>query len=96
MTAVLVLSCMRKWGASDRLDSADMGVDPIRERLRPACVGKSAARRAENGDEDLRLPDFAGQPVDDDGRFDPLAMPLVNYRLRTPATLSSSSLNPPR
>ena len=43
-----------------------MGVDPVGQRLRPARVRKSEARRAEHGDEDLRLAHFAGQPVDDD------------------------------
>jgi len=52
--------------AADHLEGADMGVDPVGQRLRPARVRKSEARRAEHGDEDLRLADFAGQPVDDD------------------------------
>ena len=52
--------------AADRLEGAHMGVDPVGERLRPARVRKGEARRAEHGDEDLRLADFAGQPVDDD------------------------------
>ena len=43
-----------------------MGVDPVGQRLGPARVRKSEARRAEHGDEDLRLADFAGQPVEDD------------------------------
>jgi hypothetical protein len=36
------------------------------ECLRPARASKSEARRAKHGDEDLRLADFAGQPVNDD------------------------------
>ena len=52
--------------AADRLEGTDMGVDPVGQRLRPARMRKSEARRAEHGDEDLRLADFAGQPVDDD------------------------------
>ena len=52
--------------AADRLEGMDMGVDPVGQRLRPARMRESEARRAEHGDEDLRLTDFAGQPVDDD------------------------------
>ena len=52
--------------AADHLEGTDMGVDPVGQRLRPARMRKSEARRAEHGDEDLRLADFAGQPVDDD------------------------------
>jgi hypothetical protein len=40
-----------------------MGLDPIGEPLRPACPGEREARRAENGDEDLRHAHFAGQAV---------------------------------
>src|SRR6185437_15903666 len=43
---------------ADRLQGADMGVDPVGERLRPVRMRKSEARRAEHGDEDLRLADF--------------------------------------
>ena len=52
--------------AADCREGMDMGVDPVGQRLRPARMRKSEARRAEHGDEDLRLADFAGQPVDDD------------------------------
>ena len=43
-----------------------MGVDPVGERLRPARLGESEARRAQHGDEYLRHADLAGEPVDDD------------------------------
>jgi hypothetical protein len=49
--------------ADDR-QRAYMGVDPSGQRLRPARVRKSEARRAENGDKYLCQPDFPGQPVD--------------------------------
>ena len=52
--------------AADGGQRADVGVDPIRQRLRPARVRKGEARRAEHGHEDLRHPDFAGEPIDDD------------------------------
>ena len=52
--------------AADRLQGPHMGVDPVGQRLCPARMRKSEARRAEHRDEDLRFPDFAGQPVDDD------------------------------
>ena len=52
--------------AADRLERVDVGVDPVGQRLRPARLRKGEARRAEHGDEDLRLADLAGQPVDDD------------------------------
>jgi len=49
--------------AADRLDGADMGVNPICQRLRPTCPSESEARRAEHGDEDLRLLHLARQPI---------------------------------
>jgi hypothetical protein len=52
--------------AADRLEGAHMGVDPIGERLRPACPGEREARRAKHGDKDLRFAHFPGCPVDDD------------------------------
>jgi hypothetical protein len=53
--------------AADRLEGMHMGVDPVGERLRPTGAREREARRAEHGDEDLRFPQFPGQPVDDDG-----------------------------
>jgi hypothetical protein len=35
--------------AADHLEGADMGVDPVGHRLRPARERKSEARRAEHG-----------------------------------------------
>ena len=52
--------------AADRLEGADMGVDPVGQRLRPGRLGEGEARCAEHGHEDLRHADFAGEPVDDD------------------------------
>jgi hypothetical protein len=52
--------------ATDRPEGLHMGIDPIDERLRPGRSRIGKARRAEHGDEDLRLADFSGQPVDDD------------------------------
>ena len=52
--------------AADGGQRADVAVDPIRQRLRPARVRKGEARRAEHGHENLRHPDFAGEPIDDD------------------------------
>jgi len=43
-----------------------MGVDPVGERLRPARLGEGEARRAQNGDENLRHADIAGELVHDD------------------------------
>jgi len=51
--------------AADRREGMNMRVDPVRERLRPARMRKSEARRAEHGDKDLCLADLATQPVDD-------------------------------
>ena len=51
--------------AADRLEGADVGGDPVRQRLRPGRLGEGEARRPENGDEDLRHADLAGEPVDD-------------------------------
>ncbi len=52
--------------AADRFERAHMGVDPVGQRLRPARVREGEARRAQHGDENLRLAHFAGQPVDHD------------------------------
>src|SRR3989344_1979913 len=38
---------------------------PARQLLRPGGLGKGVAGRAENGDEDLRLADLAGSPIND-------------------------------
>ena len=51
------------WHAIDRLEGTGVSIDPIGERLRLGRSRKSEARRAEHGDEDLRLADFPGQPV---------------------------------
>ena len=51
--------------AADRLHGADMGVNPVRQRLRPARMREREARRAKHGDEYLRHADFARQPIDD-------------------------------
>ncbi len=42
-----------------------MGADPVRQRLRPGRFRIGEVGGAENGDEDLRLADLAGQRVDD-------------------------------
>ena len=42
-----------------------MGADPIAKRLRPGRLGVGEVRGAQDRDEDLRLTDLAGQPVDD-------------------------------
>ena len=52
--------------AADRLEGAHMGVDPVGQRLRPGRLGEGEARGAQHGDENLRHPDFASEPVDDD------------------------------
>ena len=57
--------------AVDRRERTHVGVDPVRKRLRPACVREGEARGAEHGDEDLRHADFPGEPVDNDR--DPVA-----------------------
>jgi hypothetical protein len=41
-----------------------MGADPVRQPLRPGRLGIGEVGRAQDGDEDPRLPDLAGQPVD--------------------------------
>jgi hypothetical protein len=40
---------------ADRLEGAHMGVDPVRQRLRPDRLGEGEARRAQYRDEDLRM-----------------------------------------
>ena len=51
--------------AADRLEGAHVGVDPVRERLRPGRLGEGEARRPQHRDEDLRHADLAGEPVND-------------------------------
>ena len=46
--------------AAEEAEHADMGADPVRQRLRPGRLGVGEVRGAEHGDEDLRLADFAG------------------------------------
>ena len=52
--------------AAYRLERAHVGVDPVRQRLRPARLGEGEARRPQYSDEDLRHADFAGKSIDDD------------------------------
>lgn len=52
--------------AADRLERADVGVDPVGKRLRPARLGEGEARRPQHGDENLRHADLAGKPTNDD------------------------------
>jgi hypothetical protein len=51
---------------ADRLEGAHVGVDPVRQRLRPGRPGEGETGGAQHGDEDLRHADFAGEAVDDD------------------------------
>lgn len=53
--------------AVDRLEGADMAVDPIGEPLRPGRLRVGEARSAEHRDEDLRGAPLAGEPVDHHG-----------------------------
>ena len=46
-------------------EGADVRRRPVRQGLRPGRLGERVARRAEHGDEDLRLTQFAGLRVDD-------------------------------
>ena len=50
--------------AADRLEGARVGADPVGEPLRPRRLRIGEVRGAQDGDEYLRLPDLAGQPVD--------------------------------
>ena len=52
--------------AADRRESMHVGVDPIGKRLRPARPGKGEARCAEHCDEQMRLANFARQPINQD------------------------------
>ena len=52
--------------AADRLEGADVGVDPVGQRLRPARLGEGEARGPQHRNEDLRHADFAGEAIDDD------------------------------
>ena len=49
----------------EKAEHADMGTDPVRQRLRPSRLGVGQAGGAEHGDEDLRHAHLAGGPVDD-------------------------------
>src|SRR3546814_13823059 len=51
--------------AAEKSKTSDVRAQPVGQFLRPGGLGKGVAGRAENGDEDLRLADLAGLPVDD-------------------------------
>lgn len=51
--------------AAEKSKASDVRAQPVGQFLRPGGLGKGVAGRAENGDEDLRLADLAGLPVDD-------------------------------
>ena len=46
---------------ANRRKGTGMGADPIRQPLGPGRLGVGEVRRAQHGDEDLRLAYFAGQ-----------------------------------
>ncbi len=50
--------------AADRLEGADVAIDPVGEPLRPGRLRAGEARCAEHRDEDLRGAPLAGKPVD--------------------------------
>ena len=51
--------------ATEKSKTAGVRAQPVRQLLRPGGLGKGVAGRAENGDEDLRLADLAGSPIND-------------------------------
>ncbi len=71
--------------AADRLQRAHMGVDPIGKRLRPTRMREGEARRAQHGDEDLRLAQFPRAAVDHDGN--PVARVVDEQPLARPVCL---------
>ncbi len=46
-------------------EHADMGLDPVRQFLRPGCLGVGVIRGAKDGDEDLRVAHNPGFAIDD-------------------------------
>ncbi len=50
--------------AAEAGKGAHVAADPVRQRLRPACLGVGEVGRAQHGDEDLRCPDLARGGVD--------------------------------
>ena len=50
--------------AAEAGKGAHMTTDPVRQGLRPARLGIGEVGGAQGGDEDLRLPNFAGVGVD--------------------------------
>ncbi|MNL09405.1 hypothetical protein D3C87_1301650 [compost metagenome] len=51
--------------AAEKGKTAGVRAQPVGQFLRPGGLGKGVAGRAENGDEDLRLADLAGSPIND-------------------------------
>ncbi|MNN07898.1 hypothetical protein D3C81_1207340 [compost metagenome] len=51
--------------AAEKSKTASMRAQPVRQFLRPSGFCKGVARRSKHGNEDLRLADFAGSPVND-------------------------------
>src|SRR6476660_6652329 len=53
--------------AADGFESAGVRADPIGDPLGPGGLRKSEVGRTQYGNEDLRVADFAGEPIDNDG-----------------------------
>jgi hypothetical protein len=64
VTPLRRLSGTRISGAAEKANSGRAS-PASRQFLRPGGLGEGVAGRAEDGDEDLGLADFAGLPVDD-------------------------------
>lgn len=50
---------------AEKGEAAYVRAQPVRQFLRPGGLGEGVAGRAEDGDEDLRLADLAGSPIND-------------------------------
>ncbi|MNN22238.1 hypothetical protein D3C81_1355890 [compost metagenome] len=50
---------------AEKGEAAHMRAQPVGQFLRPGGLGKGVAGRAQDGDEDLRLADLAGSPIND-------------------------------
>ena len=71
--------------AAEEVERVDVRADPVGQRLGPARLRIRIARRAESGDEQVRLVHLAGHRIDDGNRVaSPIDEQLVTRQVRLP------------
>src|SRR5262249_25415747 len=68
-----------------------MGADPVGQRLRPARLGIGEIGSAQDGDENLRQVDLAGEPVNDHWHRVAACMSLPHRHRQSRARRSANS-----